>query len=194
MAAASYVNGSATALEPYQPIPGMSTRENHARAVDHIEKVQSHLKDILRKHSATEKAVAIKDQALGKVMSSAQALGLQGAQTGVALVMGSAIGFADGRWGGEQGHFAKAGVPLDGAIAILGHAAGLATFLLADTPNVTRFLHAVGDAGTAAVFHRWAKDLGVTSAHKAGLATAPSAANGVRGGTLYPAPPPPPHK
>jgi len=81
----------------------------------------------------------------------------------------AALGIVNGRFGGEAGVVEKWGVPLDGAVAVLGHLGGFG-FSYADDRENPRFdllsevLHTVGDTGLASAIFRFFHKVGAQHA------------------------------
>jgi hypothetical protein len=177
-----------TTFSPYQPVQGVPIRDSLAHAHDHIERTERFLdraqkatSKILEKHEALKGAVE-------RIGNGKKKLGMRALATGVSGSVAAIVGVADGRYGGEKGHLAKWGIPLDWAVAAAGHTAGVAALALTDNEMLEGVLHAVGDAGFIVGSHRWGRELGVAWAQKA-AADSPTAAaanaNGVKGGTVY---------
>jgi hypothetical protein len=185
-----------SALAPYQPPGGLAAREVIAHARDHIERLQ-------KKHATLR-------ESLQQVKVGAQRGANTVTQTVFAVGTSSALGFINGRYGGEKGYVAPYSVPVDLSLGGLAHVAGLATSLLLEDerdaaaaassamPRLSDILHTIGDAGLGCGSYRFMHQKGVERAAAAAAAKAGQAAPtpgapapGGRGGAVYTVPQPP---
>lgn len=160
-----------TALAPtYEAPTGLSSREALAHAHDHIRK-------LVRKHESVVKAsreIGIKAAEITKAQV--------GWMTNSAFAGGTAtaLGYVNGRYGGEKGYVAKYGVALDAATAFTAHLGALALSLKGTGDaekdehlrHVVGVLHAVGDTAVGVGLYRWSHQKGVEAAHRAGVPAA----------------------
>jgi hypothetical protein len=187
-----------SALAPYQPPDGLAPRDVIAHAREHIDRLQ-------KKHASLR-------ESLQHVKVGAQRGVNTITQTVFAVGTSSALGFVNGRYGGEKGYVAPYSVPVDFTLGAVSHIAGLATSLLLEDerdaaaaaqpgamPRLSDILHTVGDAGLGCGTYRFFHQKGAEHAAEAGAAKGQSApspsppgpgANAGRGGAVYNVPPP----
>jgi len=170
---------AATTIVPFQPAQGLPARDALARAHDYIDK-------LTRKHEAVNKGMEA-------IVTVAKRHGNTFIQSSCTATTAAALGITMGRFGGETGVVEKWGIPLDAAVAVVGHVAGFG-FSYADDRQSPRFdlltevLHTVGDTGLASGIYRFFHKVGsehAAVAAGAGAGAAVAAPNGVKGGTVY---------
>jgi hypothetical protein len=170
-----------TALAPYAAPDGLGPREIIAHAKEHIERL-------------TKKHASLQDT-LTKVQGYGVSKLKTGMATGTTLAVSSALGFVNGRYGGERGYLSVFHVPVDLTTGLVAHVVG-ATDVLGDLG--TRLVHTVGDACWGAGAYRWTHSKGAELAARAAAAKAAAGAgagagaaanpNGQRPGTTYAVP------
>jgi hypothetical protein len=177
-----------TNLTTYQPQHGIAPTQALAHAVGHIEKfAKKHFK-LERDHETLRKESEAREASWKSELKKHGGTVLEFL---VASGTGAGMGYVNGRWGGEKDHAAIYGVPIDVSTIVAGHAAGLLVGYLVDDElghQLSRGLHSVGNASAGIVTYRLAFQKG-TEKRAAAAAGATAQANGVKGGTVYTAPP-----
>ena len=166
-------------LAPYQPPDGLAPRELFAHAREHIERLTK--KHAALQEKSTEKSSYVITKGVA-ALTSACAVGTSGA-----------LGFVNGRLGGDLGYAQFHGMPADWTAGVVAHVVGY-TNALGKVGSV--LVHAAGDAAWGAGTYRWAHAKGVelaqAAAAKAGATPGASPQNGAgagpRGGTSYAVP------
>lgn len=193
---------AATTLAPaYQAPPGLTKAETVAHLHGHINTLNDHIGKLVRKHENVVKTVqagASKGvEGLKKVAGQVHYM----AQSAFAVGTGSALGYVNGRYGGEKGYCTKYGVTLDAGVAAMAHIGGFALAFVDPGENAehaeklriaVQSFHTVGDTALGAAMYRLAHEKGAEAARRAGQpavapppAVQPNGAPAQRGGTVY---------
>lgn len=171
-------------LAPFQQPMGLAPREALAHAHNHIER-------LTKKHEAVLKTAKAIGEKAEHVMKKNVAVMTNAA---FAASTAGALGYVNGRYGGEKGYVAKYGVAIEVATAALAHASALALSFRETgdkerdehLQHVVGVLHTVGDAAIGVGVYRWTHQKGVEAARHAGvpaasMGTPVAQPNGARG-------------
>jgi hypothetical protein len=140
-------------LSPYLPPDGLGPREILAHAKDHIDR-------LTKKHASLQEVLQKgKEYGVSKIKT--------GVASGLTVVTSGALGFVNGRYGGDKGYVAPFHVPIDLATALVAHTVGL-TDVFGDLGSL--MAHAVGDASLGAGTYRFAFAKGAYLAARAAAA------------------------
>jgi hypothetical protein len=152
-------------LAPYQPPDGLAPREILAHAKEYIDR-------LTKKHTTLQEKIAVAKQYGGTKLVTFAA-------TGVTTAVSAALGFFNGRYGGDKGYVAPYGIPIDLTASAIAHVVGM-TNVCGDVGS--RIVHTAGDSALGVGTYRFTHGKGVEMAARAAAKKAAGAGAGVAPG------------